>query len=73
MHFIMKVEEITGIDNSEGILQMLKKIFKKANVYNIDFMLFDVDTDILPENKYNLAVSSMTFHHIENTEKFKKY
>ncbi len=72
MHFITKVGKITGIDNSEGMLQMLKEKSEKAKVNNINFMLFDADRDTLPENTYDLAVSSMTFHHIENIEKLLK-
>ncbi len=72
MHFITKVGKITGIDNSEGMLQMLKEKSEKAKVDNIDFMLFDADRDALPENTYDLAVSSMTFHHIENIRSFLK-
>jgi len=72
MHFITKVEKITGIDNSEGMLEILKEKAKKAKVDNIDFMLFDADRDTLPENTYDLAISSMTFHHIENIRSFLK-
>ncbi len=70
MHFITKVKQITGIDNSEGMLKVLKEKTHKAGVRNVDYMLFDAEKDILPENKYDLAVSSMTFHHIENIENF---
>ena len=72
MHFITKVKKITGIDNSEGMLQMLKEKAEKTHVDNIDFLLFDADKDNLSENRYDLAVSSMTFHHIENIENFLK-
>ena len=72
MHFITKVKKITGIDNSEGMLQILKEKAEKTHVDNIDFLLFDADKDNLSENRYDLAVSSMTFHHIENIENFLK-
>ncbi|MCF6183167.1 MAG: class I SAM-dependent methyltransferase [Bacteroidales bacterium] len=72
MHFIPKVKQITGIDNSKGMLEMLKEKIDKNNVKNVNYMLFDADKDKLPENKFDLAVSSMTFHHIEKTEHFLK-
>ena len=72
MHFITKVRKITGIDNSEGMLKMLKEKIEKTKVQNVDCLMFDADKDSLPENKFDLAVSSMTFHHIENIEIFLK-
>ncbi|NOZ35890.1 MAG: class I SAM-dependent methyltransferase [Chlorobi bacterium] len=72
MHFITKVKEITGIDNSKGMLEMLQEKVNKNNVNNVNYILFDADKDNLPENRFDLAVSSMTFHHIKDTEKFLK-
>ncbi len=72
MHFITEVKEITGIDNSKGMLEMLKEKVDKNNVKNVNYLLFDADKDNLPENKFDLAVSSMTFHHIEKTKRFLK-
>lgn len=72
MHFITKVEKITGIDNSKNMLEMLKKKADKAHVNNIKYLFFDADKDSLSENTFDLAVSSMTFHHIENIRSFLK-
>lgn len=72
MHFITKVKQITGIDNSKGMLDILKQKAQKTNVDNIKCLLFDADKDKLPKEKFDLAVSSMTFHHIENIEIFLK-
>ena len=72
MHFITKVKQITGIDNSKGMLDILKQKAQKTNVDNIEYLLFDADKDKLPKEKFDLAVSSMTFHHIENIEIFLK-
>ena len=72
IHFISKVKHITGIDNSKGMLNMLKEKAEKAKIDNIDYLFFDADKDTLPENKFDLAVSSMTFHHIEKVEDFLK-
>ena len=70
MHFITEVNQITGIDNSQGMLDMLNEKAKKANVDNIESKLFDADTDQLNENLYDLAVSSMTFHHFTKPDQF---
>lgn len=72
MHFITEVKQITGIDNSQGMLNMLEEKAKKAEVNNIDTILFDADTDHLNGKQYDLAVSSMTFHHFSKPDQFLK-
>ncbi len=72
MHFITEVKQITGIDNSQGMLDMLEEKAKKADVNNIDTILFDADTDQLNGKQYDLAVSSMTFHHFSKPDQFLK-
>ncbi|MCF6364705.1 MAG: class I SAM-dependent methyltransferase [Bacteroidales bacterium] len=70
MHFITQVKQITGIDNSKGMLDMLVEKAKKANVNNVDTIIFNADKDILNGKQYDLAVSSMTFHHFMQPEQF---
>ncbi|MCD4795273.1 MAG: class I SAM-dependent methyltransferase [Bacteroidales bacterium] len=70
MHFITEVKQITGIDKSQEMLSMLKEKAKKAGVDNIDCILFDADTDQLNGKQYDLAVSSMTFHHLKKPDQF---
>ena len=41
MHFITKVKHITGIDNSQGMLDMLNEKAKNAGVSNISTFLFN--------------------------------
>lgn len=72
MHFITEVKHITGIDNSQEMLDMLKEKAEKAGVDNIECILFDADTGQLNGKQYDLAVSSMTFHHLKNPEQFLK-
>jgi ubiquinone/menaquinone biosynthesis C-methylase UbiE len=66
IHFVDKVKTITGIDNSQGMLDMLKSKVDNAGIQNTDFLLFNADTDRLPEEVYDLAVSSLTFHHLSD-------
>ena len=56
MHFITKVEKITGIDNSKNMLEMLKEKADKAHVNNIKYLFFDADKDSLSENTFDYAV-----------------
>ena len=66
IHFVDKVKTITGIDNSQGMLDMLKSKVENAGIKNADFILFNANTDQLPEKNYDLAVSSLTFHHLSD-------
>jgi len=70
MHFITEVKQITGIDNSQGMLDMLTEKAKNAKVNNVNTILFDADIDKLNGKQYDLAVSSMTFHHFIQPEQF---
>ncbi len=63
------VKTITGLDNSQGMLNVLKEKASKNEINNILTILFDAEKDHLEENQFDLAVSSMTFHHIKNTER----
>ncbi|EDP74046.1 methyltransferase domain-containing protein [Hydrogenivirga sp. 128-5-R1-1] len=66
------VKQIDAVDNSQGMLDVLKEKAEKANVDNINPILKDLEKNHLGEDKYDLIVSSMTLHHIKNVEKFLK-
>ena len=57
---------ITGVDSSPGMLDMLNRKIKKLELTNVKTKLIRTETDELIEGRYNLIVSSMTFHHISN-------
>ena len=70
MHLVLDVKHITGVDNSQGMLNMLKEKAENTGLNNIGYLLFDADKDSLSENQYDLAVSSMTFHHFSDPAGF---
>lgn len=71
-HFPDLVKEITGVDNSEKMLEELNKKAVSNKHTNVKALFFNADSDKLPVKEYDLAVSSMTFHHILNYESFMK-
>ncbi len=72
INFVDKVKHITGVDNSAGMLEMLKNKLELNKINNVSLKLYEADTESLPENSYDLAVSNMTFHHIIKPNDFLK-
>jgi ubiquinone/menaquinone biosynthesis C-methylase UbiE len=68
IQFLPFAKQIDGFDNSQGMLNVLSEKIKQNKIENVTLHQFNADKDELPENKYDLVVSSMTFHHIEKTE-----
>jgi len=63
-----QVRSITGVDSSQGMLDVLAAKVAKGNVTNVRTLRLDLDKgDALP-GSYDLIVSSMTLHHIERIE-----
>jgi ubiquinone/menaquinone biosynthesis C-methylase UbiE len=63
IHMVDEIGQITGVDNSEGMLEMLQEKIEKTNLSNADYFLYDAETDLLPISDYDMVISSMTFHH----------
>ena len=66
------VGRIDAVDNSTGMLEKLKEKAEKAGIKTINPTLKDLETDDLGEEIYDLAMSSMTLHHIKEIEDFLK-
>lgn len=72
LNFVDKVKHITGIDNSQGMLDMLNEKITQSKITNVSLNYFEADTDKLLKDNYNLAISNMTFHHFIKPENFIK-
>jgi 2-polyprenyl-3-methyl-5-hydroxy-6-metoxy-1,4-benzoquinol methylase len=63
-----RVRSVVGVDNSQGMLDVLAAKAAKGNVTNAKALCLDLDRgDTLP-GSYDLIVSSMTLHHIERID-----
>ncbi|PWR73886.1 class I SAM-dependent methyltransferase [Methanospirillum lacunae] len=60
------VRSITGIDSSQGMLNVLDAKISKLGITNVRTHLFDIIRGVLPFGEFDLVVSSMTFHHIKD-------
>ncbi len=61
------VRSITGVDSSQGMLDVFKTKIKEQNLSNIKANYLDLDKGDVLEGSYHLIVSSMTLHHIKGT------
>ena len=59
-------KEILGLDNSNGMVEEFNNKAKNKNLSNIKAKKHDILHDDLPKNSFDLVVSSMSLHHIQN-------
>ncbi len=59
---------ITLKDTSTGMLEVLREKIAEQGVTNMIVKQVDLTAEPLPEERYDLIYSSMTLHHIPNTE-----
>ncbi len=60
------VHSITGVDSSQGMLDVFESKIKEHNLNNVKAEYIDLDNGDVLTGSYHLIVSSMTLHHIKN-------
>jgi ubiquinone/menaquinone biosynthesis C-methylase UbiE len=60
------VRSITGMDSSQGMLDVLNAKVKAQHLANVKTRCLDLDKGDKLEGAYDLVVSSMTLHHIRD-------
>jgi 2-polyprenyl-3-methyl-5-hydroxy-6-metoxy-1,4-benzoquinol methylase len=69
LHLQPLVRSITGVDSSQGMIDMLAKKAETVKLSNMKTALVDLDRgDKIPGGPYHLIVSSMTLHHVKDVE-----
>ena len=63
------IRSVTGADNSPGMLEVLNQKISDGRIANMRVMKLDLEHDSLPDERYHLIVTSMTMHHVSDTEK----
>jgi ubiquinone/menaquinone biosynthesis C-methylase UbiE len=61
------VRSITGVDSSQGMLDVLQAKIGRLKLDNVRTQWVDLDRGDRLEGRYNLVASSMTLHHIRDT------
>lgn len=60
------VRSVTAADSAQGMLDRLAEKASASGLSNVRTMLLDLERESAPDACFDLIVSSMTFHHIEN-------
>jgi len=64
-----KFEMITLVDTSKGMVDVLNSKINEFEIDNMKAYQIDInESNILPENSYDVIYTSMALHHIVNTE-----
>ena len=60
------VGRVLAVDTSPGMLAVLEEKVASARIANVAVRLWDVEKDPLPEDRFDVIVSTMTFHHLRD-------
>lgn len=63
------VRSITGADTSDGMLEIFRAKVVAQRLSNVNTLLLEPERESLPAERFDLVVSSMTLHHVEDLEK----
>jgi ubiquinone/menaquinone biosynthesis C-methylase UbiE len=66
------VRSTTGVDSSQGMIDVLNSKIDEQKLINVKTMLIDFDKGDVLNGKFHLVVSSMTLHHMEDIESLLK-
>jgi len=64
LHLQPLVHSVIGIDNSAGMLEVLRSKIESQNIANVQIRNMNIEQGDVMEGCYDLIVSSMTLHHI---------
>jgi ubiquinone/menaquinone biosynthesis C-methylase UbiE len=68
LYLLPHVRSVTGADSSPGMLEVLERKLAAGAIANMRVLRLDLEHDAVPARRYDMIVSSMTLHHVADTE-----
>ena len=65
-----EARKVIAMDNSKKMLQEIERKSAQADIDNVHTRYHDINNEALPAEICDLFISSMTMHHIEDTQAF---
>ena len=65
-----EAKRVTGMDNSAGMVEVFNQKAQDFGFTNIQAVQHNIDNEELPQNTFDIIVTSMTLHHIQNPNDF---
>lgn len=65
-----EAKRVTGMDNSAGMVEVFNQKAQDFGFTNIQAVQHNIDNEELPQNTFDIIVTSMTLHHILNPNDF---
>jgi len=70
MHLYSAVKSITMMDNSEGMLNILKEKIQKDNISNMEVMKSDLESSEIEPETFDVIYMNNVLHHIDDISSF---
>lgn len=64
-----RVGSVTGVDSSQGMLGVLTAKAENLAAKNVRTVRLDIDANDTLEGSFDVIISSMTFHHLQNIDR----
>ena len=74
--FLLKdhIKEITMVDSSSGMVNVMQEKVKVAKIKNLKPLLFNLETEEWTGNKFDLIITQMVLHHVIDLDNiFRKF
>ncbi len=69
LYLLPHVGSVTGADNSPAMLDVLGRKIAEGEIENMKVTRLDLEHDPLPKDRWHMVVTSMTMHHVADTDK----
>ncbi|HEX2967489.1 MAG TPA: class I SAM-dependent methyltransferase [Bacteroidales bacterium] len=67
MHLSDKLQHITMMDNSQGMVDIMEEKIRNGKIVNLSAVRFDLEKEDYKDGKFDLIFTQMVLHHVSDT------